>query len=173
MAKIVIVIITFVFSVLFFILLGLLVCAICVKGSNSSKQRKKDKREGIIRFNSIVHIGGLDVPRGCMCEVYLNPQHLSITCTGSEFILKLEKIKNIECERDVRWEPYLKTTKDEKLVTKTSKEVSNYAIISYEGTYGDFSNIILRDKYVNGYECNRLVRKIKPYLNIQTRKVEL
>ncbi len=172
MAKVGIVIITFIFCVLFLILLGLLVSAIFIKGSNSLKQRKKDKREGIIRFNSIVHIGGLDTPKGCMCQVYLNAQHLSITCGGSEFILKLDKIKNAECQCDVSWKPRIKT-KNEKLVTETNRVESCFAIISYEGTYGDFSNIILRDEYTNTYECRRLVDKIKPHLDPKIRKVEL
>lgn len=172
MAGIVIAILTLTFSVLFFILLGLLVYAVCIKGLNASKQRKKDKREGIVRFGTIVHIGGLDAPRGCKCQVYLNARHLSITCGGSEFILKLDRIKNAEYQRNVSWEPHI-ITKNEKLVTETNREISCFAIISYEGTYGNFSNIILRDEYMNRYECKWLVEKIKPHLDTQIRKVEL
>ncbi|WP_312442296.1 hypothetical protein [Lacrimispora sp.] len=50
------------------VLIGLLLYAFFVRVTHLTMLSKKDKREGIARFPSIVHIGGLDAPRGCKCH---------------------------------------------------------------------------------------------------------
>ncbi|WP_077610600.1 hypothetical protein [Clostridium sp. Marseille-P2415] len=138
----------------------------------TSTQRRNDKRAGIVRFYSIVHIRGLNAPVNCNSMVYLSPEHLSITCGGQEFLIRLNQITNAEHQVDLDEDQYL-TNRNGQLVAKTGRTASCYAIISYESTYGGLSAIILRDKYANRIECLKLINKIKPHIDAQIRQVQL
>ncbi|NBJ80988.1 hypothetical protein D5274_03235 [bacterium 1XD42-94] len=81
-----------------------LTSAVSTKGK---MQREKDKREGISRYGSLIHVGGLRAPENCKATAALSPTDFTINCAGREYILKIEKIKYIDVQAEVNESQYL------------------------------------------------------------------
>ena len=158
--------------------------------SQAKRQYKADVQNGITRYNNLVHVGGLSVPESINCNAVLNPTELLISCSGNEFVLPIEKIRNVECEFNIDEKQYLKSSMAKRIIgaaafgvagavigsapeTKTKREVKCYAIISYDGTDGDVKTFILRDEYPNTEVCKKLVEVLKGKINTRTNRVEL
>lgn len=154
------------------------------------QQQQKDKAEGISRYNSIVHIGGLNAPENCKCTAILNPDKLVIECGGNEFSLSIGKIRNVDYQLDIDVKQYLTSSMAGGIAgaalfgvsgavigsapkTKTKREVKCYAIISYEDDQGAFHTFLLRDEVPNLSRCAKLVDTLKPMIKVQVNKVEL
>lgn len=154
------------------------------------QQLNKDAIEGISRYTDIIHIGGLNAPENCKCTAVLNPSSLVIVCGGSEFLLNIGKIRNVDFQLDIDEKQYLKSSMAGGIAgaalfgvagavigaapkTKTKREVKCYAIITYEDTQGEFRTFILRDEIANVSRCAKLADTLKPMINAQVNKVEL
>nr|DAY49568.1 MAG TPA: hypothetical protein [Caudoviricetes sp.] len=154
------------------------------------QQQQKDKVEGISRYDSIIHIGGLNAPENCKCTVVLNSSSLVIVCGGNEFTLNIAKVRNVDFQLDIDEKQYLKSSMAGGIAgaalfgvsgavigaapkTKTKREVKCYAIISYEDAQGAFRTFILRDEVPNLSRCAKLVDTLKPMIKVQVNKVEL
>lgn len=160
------------------------------KTSKATKmQREKDRREGISRYDSLVHVGGLMVLKNCKASVILSPTELTINCGGSEFILNIAKIKNVDFQLDVNETKYLQSSFVKGVAgaafgmtgaiigsapkTKTKRNVKGYAIISYEDAEGQYKTFLLRDEIANTRICSGLVDNLRPRINRQINRVEL
>ena len=145
---------------------------------------------GITRYHSLMHVGGLNVPENLSCDVILSPMELKIACGGNEFSLQIGKIRNVDYQLDIDEKQYLKSSMAKGIIgaatfgvagavigsapkTKTKREVKCYAIIAYESSTGEYRNFILRDEYPNSGQCARLVDALRPRINSQVNKVEL
>lgn len=153
-------------------------------------QKRIDKEDGITRYTSLIHVGGLDAPENVSCNVILSPIDLKIVCGGKEFSLQLKKIRNVDFQLDINEKQYLKSSMAKGMIgaaafgmagaiigsapkTKTKREVKCYAIIAYESAPGEYKNFVLRDEYANSGQCSKLVDTLKPRINSQVNKVEL
>ena len=161
------------------------------KGSKEEKkQREKDKQEGIGRYNSVIHVGGLAAPENCKASVMLSPTTLTVNCGGSEYALNIKKIRNVDFQLDVNETQYLKSSFVKGVVgaaafgmpgaiigsapkTKTKRNVKCYAIISYEDAQGEYKTFLLRDAAENMNICSRLVDDLRPRVSQQLNRVEL
>ena len=161
------------------------------KGSKEErKQREKDKQEGIGRYNSVIHVGGLAAPENCKASVMLSPTTLTVNCGGSEYALNIEKIRNVDFQLDVNETQYLKSSFAKGVVgaavfgmpgaiigsapkTKTKRNVKCYAIISYEDAQGEYRTFLLRDEVANTRVCAGLVDALRPRINQQINRIEL
>lgn len=154
------------------------------------QQRGLDKANGITRFNNMIHVGGLEAPENCKCTATLSEGGLTIACGGNEFLLRLDKIRNVDFQLDIDEKQYLKSSMAKGIAgaamfgisgavigsapkTKTKREVKCYAIIAYERTDGQFKTFILKDEIANLSRCSKLVETLKPMIQVQTNKVEL
>lgn len=153
-------------------------------------QNRIDQMNGITRYHSLMHVGGLSVPENLSCNAILSPMELKIICGGNEFSLQVEKIRNVAYQLDIDEKQYLKSSTAKGVIgaatfgvagavigsapkTKTKREVKCYAIIAYENSSGEYKNFVLRDEYPNSGQCSRLVDTLKPRINSQINKVEL
>ena len=158
--------------------------------AQAKRQHKADMQNGITRYDNLVHVGGLNVPENINCNAILNPTELIISCSGNEFVLPIEKIRNVECEFNIDEKQYLKSSMAKGIIgaatfgvagavigsapeTKTKREIKCYAIISYDGTDGEVKTFILRDGYPNIEVCKKLVELLKGKINTRTNRVEL
>ena len=66
-------------------------------------RREKDKQEGISRYDSLVHVGGLTAPKNCKASVILSPTELTINCGGSKYVLNIAKIRNVDFQLNNRF----------------------------------------------------------------------
>lgn len=154
------------------------------------KQVKADKADGVSRYDSIIHVGGLSAPENCKCTAVLNPEGLNVLCGGNEFFLRLEKIRNVDFQLDIDEKQYLKNSMIGGMAgaamfgisgaiigsspkTKTKREVKCYAIISYDDGRGQYHTFILRDEIANLNRCAKLVDTLKPMIQQKVNKVEL
>lgn len=154
------------------------------------QQKKSDKKEDILRYSPIVHIGGLNVPENCTCSVTLDRQGLTIICSGNEILLNLDKIRNVDFQMDIDEKQVLKSSLAGGIVgtaafgmsgaiigsrpkSKTKREIKCYAIISYESNQGEYKTFILRDELPNSQRCSKLVDALRPKITVRTNRVEL
>lgn len=174
-----------------FVILAFKMVIITSKTSKEAKlQKKKDIQEGIHRYNSLIHVGGLNAPENCKASVTLSKNTLTVNCGGNEFVLDIPKIKNVDFQLDIDEKQYLKSSFTKGVVgaatfgvagavigsapkTKIKREVKCYAIISYESVHGDYKTFILRDEFPNTQVCAGLVDAIKPVIKSQTNRVRL
>lgn len=157
---------------------------------DAKMQREKDRRKGISRYNSLVHVGGLTAPKNCKVSVILSPSELTINCGGSEYVLNIAKIKNVDFQLDVNETQYLQSSFAKGVAgaaafgvtgaiigsapkTKTKRNVKCYAIISYEDVQGEYKTFLLRDEIANTGICSDLVDTLRPRINQQINRVEL
>ena len=161
-----------------------------IEGSIAEKQRrKKDEQEGISRYSTI-HVGGLAAPENCRADVVLSPIALTVNCAGSEYVLKIEKIRSVNSQLDVNEVQYLESSAARGVIgavlfgtsgavigsaprTKTKIKIKGYAIISYEDAQGEHKAFLLRDAVENSKNCSRLVDDLQPRINQQINRVEL
>lgn len=160
------------------------------KQKEARNQKRIDQANGITRYHSLMHVGGLNVPENLSCDVILSPMELKIACGGNEFSLQIGKIRNVDYQLDIDEKQYLKSSMAKGIIgaatfgvagavigsapkTKTKREVKCYAIIAYESSTGEYRNFILRDEYPNSGQCARLVDALRPRINSQVNKVEL
>lgn len=145
---------------------------------------------GISRYSSIIYVGGLGAPENIKCDVVLSPVELKLLCGGNEFALPIDKIRNVDFQLDIDEKQYLKTSTAKGAIgaaafgvsgaviglapkTKTKREVKCYAIISFDGTDGEYKTIVLRDAVPNIQMCSRLVDTLRPMINQHVNKVQL
>lgn len=157
---------------------------------NAKMQRKKDRQEGISRYNALIHVGGLTAPENCKASVTLSPTFLTINCGGSEYVLKIEKIRNVDFQLDVNETQYLQSSLKKGVAgaaafgvtgaiigsapkTKIKRNVKCYAIISYEDVQGEYKTFLLRDDVANSKVCSGLVDALRLRVNQQINRVEL
>lgn len=143
-----------------------------------------------IKVFSVVHIGGLDVPADCKCEISSSVDEIIVRCCGTEYVLKLKNIRNIEYQMDIDEKQYLKSSVIKGVVgaatfgatgaiigsrpkEKIKREVSGYAIISYESINSECMTIVFKDELPNTLQCARLVDEIKPKIKLQINRMEL
>lgn len=146
---------------------------------NAKIQREKDRQEGISRYNALIHVGGLTAPENCKASVTLSPALLTVNCGGSEYALKIEKIRNVDYQLDVNETQYLQSSFIKGVAgaaafgvtgaiigsapkTKTKRNVKCYAIISYEDAQGEYKTFLLRDEIANSNICSGLVDALRP-----------
>ncbi len=154
------------------------------------KQKAQDKQEGISRYDSIIHVGGLNAPENCKASATLSPNAVTVSCGGNEFVLDVPRIKNVEFQFDVDEKQYLKSSFAKGVVgaaafgvagavigsapkTKTKREVKCYAIISYESAQGEYKTFLLKDGFPNTEVCAKLVDALRPKINQQVNRVTL
>lgn len=154
------------------------------------KQLEQDKAAGISRYDNMIHVGGLEVPENCKCTAALSQEGLTITCAGKELLLRTNKIRNVEYQLDIDEKQYLKSSLAKGIAgaamfgvsgaiigsapkTKTKREVKCYAIISYEGSDGQFKTFIVKDELPNLSCCAKLVDTLRPMIQARTNKIEL
>ena len=129
--------------------------------SKQSKiQRKKDKQDGISRYSPLIHVGGLPAPENCKASVVLTPTAVAVNCGGSEYVLSIGKIRNVNETQ------YLKSSLVRGMAgaaafgmvgaivgsapkTKTKRNVKCYAIITYEDAQGNNKTFLLKDEVAN------------------------
>lgn len=161
------------------------------KTSKDAKMRReKDKQEGISRYDSLVHVGGLTAPKNCKASVILSPTELTINCGGSKYVLNIAKIRNVDFQLDVNETQYLQSSFVKGVAgaaafgvtgaiigsapkTKIKRNVKCYAIISYEDAHGEYKTFLLRDEVVNTRICSELVDNLRPRIIQQINRVEL
>lgn len=154
------------------------------------QQAQSDRMSGISRYSSIIYVGGLGAPENIKCDVVLSPVELKLLCGGNEFALPIDKIRNVDFQLDIDEKQYLKTSTAKGAIgaaafgvsgaviglapkTKTKREVKCYAIISFDGTDGEYKTIVLRDAVPNIQMCSRLVDTLRPMINQHVNKVQL
>ena len=153
------------------------------------QQKERDKQEGISRY-SVIHVGGLPAPENCKAAVALSPTTLTINCGGSEYVLNIEKIRNVDTQLDINEIQYLESSFARGVIgaalfgssgaiigsaprTKTKIKIKGYAIISYEDAQGEYKTFLLRDAAENMNICSRLVDDLRPRVSQQLNRVEL
>ena len=159
--------------------------------SKQSKiQRKKDKQDGISRYSPLIHVGGLPAPENCKASVVLTPTAVAVNCGGSEYVLSIGKIRNVDFQLDVNETQYLKSSLVRGMAgaaafgmvgaivgsapkTKTKRNVKCYAIITYEDAQGNNKTFLLKDEVANTQVCSRLVDSLRPKINQRINRVDL
>lgn len=154
------------------------------------QQAKSDRMNGITRYSSIMHIGGLRAPENLKCNAVLSPTELTIFCGGNEFSLSVDKIRNVDFQLEVDEVPYLKTSNVRGMMcaakaglvgaaigsipdVKVKREETYYALISYDAVNGQYKTIILKDAVPNIRMCSKLVDTLRPMINQRVNKVQL
>ncbi len=159
--------------------------------SKQSKiQRKKDKQDGISRYSPLIHVGGLPAPENCKASVVLTPTAVAVNCGGSEYVLSIGKIRNVDFQLDVNETQYLKSSLVRGMAgaaafgmvgaivgsapkTKTKRNVKCYAIITYEDAQGNNKTFLLKDEVANTQVCSRLVDSLRPKISQRINRVDL
>lgn len=148
-------------------------------------KKKEDKKTF-----SAVHITGLDVPENCVCKVTLDEDDVMIESCGTEYVLKMKNIRNIEFQMGIDEKQHLKSSLVKGVIgaatfgvsgavigsrpkEKIKREVTGYAIITYENTNSERMTIVLKDEIPNHFQCAKLYDQLKPKIQSQTDRVEL
>ncbi len=153
------------------------------------QQKERDEQEGISRY-SVTHVGGLPAPENCKADVVLSKDALAITCGGNEYVINIEKIRNVDSQLDVNVMQYLESSVARGVIgamlfgtsgavigsaprTKMKSKIKGYAIITYEDAQGEYKTFLLKDVVDNTKVCSRLVDDLRPRINQQINRVEL
>lgn len=166
--------------------------AVITSKAKKTARRKvlEDKRNGINRFDCIMHVCGLAVPANCRCSAVIDSEGFTVICSGNEFLLRISKIRNVDFQIDIDERHYLKSSLAGGIIgaaafgvsgavigsapkAKIKREVKCYAIISYEDDQGVYRTFILQDEFANLNRCAKLVDILKPLVKTQVNKVEL
>lgn len=152
------------------------------------EQRKKDKKEGITRYDMILHIAGLPILGNYNVSAALSSTELAITDGEREFVLNIDKIREVEYQFDINETQYLKSSFVKGMAgaavmgmpgavlgsmptVKKKRNSRSYASIIYENVHGEKIMILLKDQYVNTKVCYQLVQKLQPKIRQQVRQV--
>jgi len=177
------------YGALIFLLIKLLIIA-CKAQSSMSKAKKRDKAQGIRRFAAIEHVEGLGVVEKSQCSVALDPSKLTVTCTGKEYTLPLQRIEYVDYIVDVNEIQYLKSSIARGAAgaalfgvsgavigsapkTKVRKKRYGHAIICYRDARGQERVIVLKDSIPDDHECFDLIKSLRSCVHMQIEKVEL
>lgn len=178
-------------SVLVFIILALRMAVLTGKVSKArNRQKKWDRQNGIERFMPLVHAGGLAAPQNCNASAAISPTSFTVSCAGSEFVLSIEKIRNVSYQYDVKVTHYMENNHLRGLTwlflygriasvigsspeAKTKRAVTGKAVISYEDARGAHRTLLLRDAVANTKVCSRLVDTLQPRINQRINRVQL
>lgn len=133
---------------------------------------RERRKKGIYLFRKMIHMGGLNSPRGCKCIPTIYPDHLSIVCQSYEYVIKLSQINSVDYQVDWKEIPFTKTVNGN-VITELESIPTDYVVISYQAVNGNMTNIILRDEYREQYECSRFLKTITPLINYQINRVQL
>lgn len=154
------------------------------------ERNQNDRKNDILRYSSVIHVGGLPAPENITSSVTLSPTELIVICGGNEFSLPIHKIRNVDFQIDIDETQILKSSFVKGAVgaatfgvagavigsapkTKTKRETKCYAIITYENSEDEYKTFVLRDELPNARQCAMLVDTLKPRINTQVKKVEL
>lgn len=154
------------------------------------RQREIDRQNGIERFTSIVHAGGLSSPINCNVTVTVSPTALTVNCAGNQYVLNIDKIRNVDLQSEVTQTECPSSTPIKGYVypsfwgngetfvihppkTKIKRNETGYAIISYENAHGIYKTLLLKDAVANTGICSKLVNTLRPKINQRINRVEL
>lgn len=186
MGYIIVLIICILFTVFCFYMVG-----VTSKARKITKEKQReDKSNGITRVGGIRCVAGLNVPDNSMADIVIDKEKLHINVAGNEFIMKLSQITNVDFQVNVDVQQYLESSVMKGIVgaatfgvagavigsapkTKERKEITGYAIITYQTSNLEYVSILLKDDAANVNYCLTLVNKLKPLINTRVNKVEL
>ncbi len=147
------------------------------------------KKKGI-EYSSIIHVKGLNVPENSRCKILLEQTDLTVLCAGNEFSLNYDQIKNIDCRREMDEKIFQKSSLSKTIAgaaafgvtgaitgavpkTKSKREITSYAIISFVNSHGEYQNMVFRDEFPNTAKCTGVVDKLRAKVKTQVNRVQL